>query len=391
MRQNRLPDVATNAAAEAKTARDRGHHLGAGVVRLVSVTGLAAATCALWAVPAGAATAAAHTPRHASKISVYIRPKTTLVDSHVSLSAKVASSGKTPTGTVRFSWAGRTLCTAKVSKGSAACAAEFAKAGVYRVRGTYSGDATHLATWGTARVWIDNPTPPPPPPPPPGMYATTTTITSPAYISSEPGGTPFIVSATVTSAAGGGVPTGTVSFAPNNLGTGPMPGYLVCAATLADGTASCTVDPPAGSWGFVLYTATYSGDASHTGSHSSGEHKLITPDVTQTALTFNPSPATEGAPVTLTATVTDLAKDALADGYGGPDLVTFSVGGVAIPGCTNVAVTDPTDGLDNVATCTYTPTTTGPLSVTAAYLGNGPGGDLYAAPSSDTETLTVNS
>jgi hypothetical protein len=389
MRQNRQPDVATNAAATATTARDRGHRLGAGVVRLASATGLAAAACALFAAPAGAATdtAAAHAAKAPSKVSVFIRPKTALVKSSVSLSATITSSGKTPTGLVRFGWNGTFLCRARLSKGSATCSAKFAKAGVYRVRATYWGDATHAEAWGTSRVTIKNG---PPPPPPPGKSATTTTITSPAFISSEPAGTAFTVSATVKS-ADGSVPTGTVSFTPNNLGTGPMPSYLVCNATvMTNGTASCTVDPPVGTWGFVLYTATYSGDGSHAGSASSGEHKLITPDVTTTTLSFNPSPATEGVQVTLTATVVDEPKDSLATAFGGPDLVTFSVGGVAIPGCTNVAVTDPSNGADNVATCTYTPTTTGPLSVMAAYLGNGPGGDEYAAPSSDTETLTVN-
>jgi Bacterial Ig-like domain (group 3) len=381
MRQNRQPDVVTNAAAAAEAARDRGHRLGAGVVRLASVTGLAAAACALFAAPAGAATAAAHAAKAPSKISVYIRPKTALTGSSVSLSATVTSSGQTPTGTVRFGSGGTPLCRARLSKGSATCSTKFTKAGVYRVRATYSGDATHAGVWGTARVSIKSPLPP-------GVSATTTTITSPAYISSEPAGTPFTVTATVKS-ADGSVPTGTVSFAPNNLGPGPMPGYLECNATLVNGTGSCIVDPPVGTWGFVLYTARYSGDPTHAASKSSGEHKLITLDVTKTALTFNPSPATEGAQVTLTATVTDEPKDALASAFGGPDLVTFSVGGVAIPGCTNVAVSDPSNGPDNVATCTYTPTTTGPLSVTAAYLGNGPGGDVYAAPSADTETLTV--
>ncbi len=384
MKRDRRPDVATNAAPRQETASQRGHRAGTGVVRLASVTAVAAATCALWAVPAGAATTAAHAAKHVSKVSVFIRPKTAFTGASVRLSATVASAG-TPAGTVKFTWAGRALCAARLSRGAAACTAKFAKAGVYRVRGTYSGDATHASSWATSRVWIDNK----PAPPPPGKHATTTTITSPAYISTEPAGTVFKVSATVTSVGGGSVPTGTVSFAPNNLGTGPMPGYLVCNAPVVDGTASCTVDPPVGTWGFVLYTARYSGDATHVKSASTGEHKLITLDVTKTALTFA-SPATEGSAVTLTATVTDEPGDSLATAFGGPDLVTFTAGGVDIPGCTNVLVTDPSDGPDNVATCSYTPATTGTVTLVANYLGNGPGGDEYAAPSSASETLTVN-
>jgi hypothetical protein len=66
--------------------------------------------------------------------------------------------------------------------------------------------------------------------------------------------------------------------------------------------------------------------------------------------------------------------------------VAFSIDGVAVPGCADVNITDPSNGPDNVATCTYTPTTSGPVTIEASYLG-----DEYAQPSSDTETLTVNS
>ena len=91
--------------------------------------------------------------------------------------------------------------------------------------------------------------------------------------------------------------------------------------------------------------------------------------------------------MTLTADVTDEPLDALASAASvKPDQVTFSIGGVAIPGCANVDVTDPSNGPDNIATCTYTPTTSGQVAIEAAYSG-----DDYALPSTDTETLTVNS
>jgi hypothetical protein len=226
-----------------------------------------------------------------------------------------------------------------------------------------------------------------------GTVATTTTITAPAsnvysYVNA---GQSFTVTATVT-AADGSVPTGTVAFTLVDY-PGTPPAALECtgadAATLVDGTAQCTVTTGVGTWGFVLYEATYTPTAGSewttSNSANTGDHKLVTWDITSTQLTFAPSPATEGNPVTLTATVVDEPLDALAEAYGGPDQVTFSIGGVAIPGCSDVNVTDPSDGPDNVATCTYTPTTTGSVSIEAAYLG-----DDYALPSSDTETLTVN-
>jgi hypothetical protein len=225
-----------------------------------------------------------------------------------------------------------------------------------------------------------------------GSIATTTTITYPAadVFAYANGGQTVTLKATVTPNTGTSVPTGTVTFSPDNLG-GDNPPNLVCTATLEDGDYACNVTPAVHTWGFVLYTATYTPTAgsewatSTTGTSNDPEHKLVTWDITSTLLTFDPSPATEGDPVTLTATVMNEPLNALADDGGGPEQVTFSIGGVAIPGCSDVAITDPSDGPDNVATCSYTPTAVGPVSIEAAYLG-----DLYALPSSDTETLTVN-
>jgi hypothetical protein len=187
---------------------------------------------------------------------------------------------------------------------------------------------------------------------------------------------------------GDSVPTGTVAFVP----LPPVvaePNIECLAAPVIDGTATCPVTPGVGTWGFILYQATYTPTAGSewttSNSANTGEHKLITWDITTTALTFNPSPATVGDPVTLTADVNDQYMKALSDAGGGADLVTFSIGGAAIPNCSNVPVADPGDTLDNIATCTYTPTTAGPVTISANYLG-----DLYALPSFDTETLTVN-
>jgi Bacterial Ig-like domain (group 3) len=216
-----------------------------------------------------------------------------------------------------------------------------------------------------------------------GTAAASVTITSPNPTVAADAGVAVPLTATVASDTGGAVPTGTVTFVPQNVT--PYAAIECTVGLNAAGTGTCNVTPPTGTWGFILYEAQYSGDATYAPQVSTGEHKVITWDITSTALTFNPSPATEGKPVTLTATVTDEPGKALADAGGGPDQVTFSIGGTAIPGCSNVNVTDPSDGPDNVATCTYTPTATGSVSIEAAYLG-----DDYALASSATETLTVN-
>jgi hypothetical protein len=227
-----------------------------------------------------------------------------------------------------------------------------------------------------------------------GTVATATTITAPAsnvytYVHA---GQSYTVTATVT-AADGSVPTGTVAFTLVDY-PGTPPAAFECtgadAATLVDGTAQCTVTTAVGDYGFVLYEATYTPTAGSewttSNSSGSGDHKVVTWDITSTLLTSSPTTATEGNPVTLTADVTDQGLDALASAYSAtPDLVTFSIGGTAIPGCANIAVTDPSNGPNNIATCTYTPTTTGSVTIEAAYSG-----DQYALPSSDTETLTVN-
>jgi len=220
-----------------------------------------------------------------------------------------------------------------------------------------------------------------------GTVDTTTTVTNPAndvWVHAD-AGVAVPLTATVT-AADGTTPTGTIEFIPQNV---TPYAAIECSVLLnAEGTGTCDVTPPTGTWGFILYEATYTPTAGSewTTSTSTGEHKVITWDITNTTLAFSPSSATVGKPDTLTATVTDEPKDALADAGGGADQVTFTANGTAIPGCSDVNVTDPSDGPDNVATCTYTPTATGSVSIKAAYLG-----DDYALPSSATETLTVGS
>jgi Bacterial Ig-like domain (group 3) len=226
-----------------------------------------------------------------------------------------------------------------------------------------------------------------------GSVATTTTVTAPSanaysYVNA---GQSFTVKATV-AASDGSAPTGTVAFTLTQY-PGTPPAALECTATLTaadNGNASCTVTTAVPDYGFVLYEATYTptADSDWAGSNSlqaGVDHKLVTWDITSTLLTFNPTAATANKPVTLKADVTDQGLDALSSAFPAePDTVTFSIGGNPISGCTNAAVTDPSNGPANVATCTYMPTTSGTVTVKAAYSG-----DDYALPSSDTEKLTV--
>ncbi len=81
--------------------------------------------------------------KRASATSASASPKTALVHKSVKLSAKVTGAGGTPTGTVTFTWKGKKVCSARLSGGAMHCSAKFAKAGVYVLTATYSGDSIH--------------------------------------------------------------------------------------------------------------------------------------------------------------------------------------------------------------------------------------------------------
>jgi hypothetical protein len=70
-----------------------------------------------------------------SGVSGYVGGKTTLA-------AKVTG-GSTPTGTVKFVWGGKTLCSASLSKGAAHCTHVFTGVGSLKVQAVYEGDSTH--------------------------------------------------------------------------------------------------------------------------------------------------------------------------------------------------------------------------------------------------------
>src|SRR5580704_12127657 len=360
MRLNRPPDVASNPESAG------GHRAGAGVVRALSVTAAAVAMCAAGALPALASTA--HTTKFATT-TVASAPKTGFTHTNITLSATEKGKGGNPTGTVTF-WSGtRKLCHGSLKARKTSCTAQFVDPGTKTVVAKYAGNAQHKASSGTVTIKITNK---PTTGGGGGSIATTTTVTSPAptppngysYVNA---GDAFTLGATVAPTTGGSAPTGTVSFTVYR-DPGTVPPNMECTATLTaadNGKASCNVQTEADTWGFLLYEATF----------------------TPTLETFNPTTATVGKPVTLTADVTDQPLDSLASAFSvKPDQVTFSIGGNPISAdCTNVAVTDPTAGPANIATCTYTPTASGSVTITAAYSG-----DDYALPSSDQETLTVN-
>jgi hypothetical protein len=331
--------------------------LRVGAIRLLSVTAAVATACALWAGPASAATANAG--KYNSRTTVSVRPKTAYAGTEVELLATVHSWHGTPTGKVTFTWNGVRLCVGHLRHGSAHCYTRFYRARKYWVRGTYSGNASHYGSSGIARVKVV-------------LAPTSTTITS-INPDRDPAGDPAAVAVKVASVAG--TPTGSVVVKSTTPGD-TAPGYTCTIKALAHGTGSCDIVPPVPTYGDISLEATYSGDATHLPSGTTGAYTLVVPDVTKTTLAVSPAAGTVGTKETLTATVVNQAADDISPAAGGTGTVTFYVGfgGVVQPAglldvCTSVTLTYAGTG-DNVATCSWTPTSPGPYIVYAGYVGD---------------------
>ena len=343
MRLNRPQGAATNSAQTTGVARRR---LGAGAIRLLSVTAVAAATCSLWAGAASAATA--HTTKHATTTTVSVSPKTAFVGEVSKLSATV-SGGKTPTGTVTFKANGRKVCSAKLSRGKASCRV-VGTAGTYNIRAFYAGNATHKASSsGVAKLKEIR-------------SKTTTEITNTNPGAVAVGGS-FTFHVTVTSQAGAPAANGTVKVAPT-LPTG-LPAAYSCTAKVTNGKGSCSITPP--EYGVDDYGATFAGTAADKASSFGGTFALEVQNVTTT--TAGPATAAAGS-VPLTADVDAMGAN-ITDGMGS---VAFYVGTSAtatptlVTGCAAVALTT-FDAPDNVATCDDT-LAAGTYYITAKFSGD---------------------
>ncbi len=357
MRLNRPQGAATSRASTTGTVRGR---LGAGAIRVLSVTAVAAAACSLWA---GAASADTSHVKHHTSTTVSASPNPVDVDSAVTFTATVR--GWVPTGTVQFLFGTRKLCHASLSHLKAHCTyGGFPDAAVKTITADYLGNSTHAASSGTTKLTVQKPVT--------TKSATTTTITN-ANPGTVDAGDAFTIDVTVTSASG--TPTGTVTIAPTS--PADLPSSYSCSFTLGD-AAGCAVTPGAGTFGDIDYKATYSGDSTHNGSVS-GTWELIVPETTTTTVT--PATATAGS-VTLTATVVGQDEGNISPSAGGSGTVTFESGGTAISGCTDVALVY-NGGGGNIATCTTT-LAAGSYAIAAIYSG-----DPNNLTSTGTETLVV--
>jgi large repetitive protein len=357
MRLNRPQRVATEGAQTAGVRR----RIGAGAIRVLSVTAVAAATCSLWV--GGASAATAHATKHATTTTVSVSPKTAFVGEAVKLASTV-SGGRTPTGKVTFKIDGIKVCTVRLARGKASCRVAGRVPHAFVVRAFYLGNSTHkTSSSGVARLSL--------------IRSKTTTKIASLVPDPVKDGVTVVVTVHVSVRPGAPAANGTVNVAPTNV-VPPVDAGYDCTATVINGTGSCDVTPPTPSFGLVDYQAKFVANSRDKASTSATD---VLPVQETTTTTVTPGTAAAGS-VTLNADVVS-AGEADISPPGGSGTVAFYIGTTPIGGCGDANLTNPTKGEDNVATCTTT-LAAGTYTINAVYSG-----DDVNLTSTGTETLTV--
>ncbi|MFZ0273461.1 MAG: Ig-like domain repeat protein [Acidobacteriaceae bacterium] len=168
------------------------------------------------------------------------------------------------------------------------------------------------------------------------------TISAPTFSPTSP---VYGQSVTITSTISGGAvaPAGTVVFTVDNT---------AYSGAISRGTASVMVSGL--SAGSHSVSATYNSTDGYASATSSTTTLVVAQAATTTSLTANPNPAAQGKPEVLTAAVT---------GAGQPSgTVVFKSGSTTL--CTSSL------NISGVATCTFTPSASGALTLSAQYLSD---------------------
>jgi polygalacturonase/sugar lactone lactonase YvrE len=198
---------------------------------------------------------------------------------------------------------------------------------------TFNGNLANanLSTPSAVQLFLTGPTTPP-----------TATI---ALGASTPSSPVYGQTVTITATVSGPVltPTGTVAFAVDGL---------TISSTLANGVATATLT------GLAAGSHTIAANYTSTNGFSSAAASPVTLNVAQAstsvALTANPNPATQNQPTLLTATVT------------GPGTLS---GSVVFTSNAATLCTSPINA-SGIATCSFTPSSPGGLTITAQYQGD---------------------
>jgi hypothetical protein len=203
----------------------------------------------------------------------------------VTLTANVRSTSGTPTGTVNFfqSDGYNLLGVGILSSNKAQIQVTGLSVGSHTYDVSYNGSGTFGVSSGTVTFSVNK--------------APTTTVINSSSPDPSSYGQPVTFTATVTSSAGAGVPTGTVTFE-------QAPGTVLGTGTLsASGVATYTTTATQLVAGTDKIEAIYNTDTNHGKSTSAPYSQVVSAEATTTGLTSSPNPSTPGQSVTLTATV----------------------------------------------------------------------------------------
>jgi len=268
----------------------------------------------LTAVYSGDATTETITSAPLTQVVLYVTTATLTssvnpvdVNANTTLTATVKSSSGTPTGTVTFKSNGVTIGTGTLTGGVATLVTSFKLPGNYTLVATYGGDASNQpATTNTVIETVLN-----------VVNIALTSTNNPVFLDN-----PTVLTATVTTAAAGTTPTGTVNFfdgaTPIGSGTIVNGQVSITASFVYAGAHSITAvfagdatDAPATSPAFTQTVADFSLTIASGGSSSASTiaggtanySLVVTPIITSTF----PGPITltfSGLPTSVTGTIT---------------------------------------------------------------------------------------
>ena len=253
--------------------------------------------------------------------------------------------GNAPTGTVAFTDGGAAIsgCGAVALAGSgnsrtAQCATAALTAATHIIAAAYSGDAGNAGSASATLSQVVN------------KVATTTALASSQN--------PSTVGATVTFTATitGNAPTGTVSFTDGGAAINGC-SAVALAGTGNTRTAQCAIATLSAATHSIV--AAYAGDARNANSTSAALAQGVGKPATATTLGSSLNPSTLGAGVSFTATITGNAPTGA---------VAFTDGGVAISGCSAVALAG--SGNSRTAQCATSTLSVATHSIVATYAGD---------------------
>jgi uncharacterized repeat protein (TIGR03803 family) len=283
-------------------------------------------------------------------------PNPAIVGQTVTLKATVTGSGKTPTGSVSFTFNGSSQGSVTLNSSGVATASVSTSGlapGKYSASADYAGDSAYNSSLS------------------PTVTVTVSKANSASSLSVSPAAPSIGQSATLKATVTGssGTPSGSVTFSADGvtLGSASLNGSGV-----ASFSASTNGIPP----GTYPVTAAYSGNSSYNSSVSSTINVKLSKAATDTSLTVSPASVTPPANVTLSATVSRTASSTTGTPTGS---ITFAVGTdvlaiVGLDGKGVASLTAPSKGYP-----------AGSYPITATYSGD----SADSSSSSSSVTITV--